>query len=143
MTSANQWRCLYVMPSDLELCLSTHIVGISSLPPLLEVAVPHHIPTTYPYRDHPELAPVSIDSLVTPQAIHLFGYQNAHTQALYDFMRKVRAGIDTHGSQLGEHYRQRYPNLRPWVEYLILLHDLPVSVPCTKFSFQLTLKENS
>ncbi|KAH7123425.1 hypothetical protein B0J13DRAFT_511789, partial [Dactylonectria estremocensis] len=127
----NRWRCLFVPPNDLELCLKSHVVGPSPYPPLLEVAVPLYIPLTHPFLDLPQVAPVSIDSLVDEQEVIDFGYCNAQTRALYKFLHQARAGIETYGPELGQYYRDRYPNLRPWIEYIILLRDLPSAIaPC-------------
>ncbi|KAH7131198.1 hypothetical protein EDB81DRAFT_906189 [Dactylonectria macrodidyma] len=123
-----RWRCLFVPPNHLELCLKSHVVGPSSYPPLLEVAVPLYIPLTHPLLDLPQVAPVSIDSLIDKQEVLSFGYCNAQTRALYRFLHQASAGVEAHGAELGQYYRDRYPNLRPWIEYIILLRDLPPAI---------------
>jgi hypothetical protein len=42
-------------------------------------------------------------------------------------LENAKQGICRHGTDLGDYYRSRYPAFRSWIEYIILLHDLPVS----------------
>jgi hypothetical protein len=124
----SNWRCLYIQPEDLQLCIRSHVVGRSSRPPLLEVAVHPQVPVAHPYHYLPNVAPIAIESLVTAQS-NDESWQSAQIQALYKFIKQAELGIATFGTQLGEYYRKRYPKLQPWIEYLVLDHDLPVSTP--------------
>ncbi|KAF4948047.1 hypothetical protein FSARC_13840 [Fusarium sarcochroum] len=125
-SSASNWKCLYVRPEDLELCIRTHVVGHSSHPSLLEVAVHPQVPVVHPYQDLPNMTPISIDSLVAGRTTGK-SWQNAQIQALYKFIKQAQIGIEAFGSQIGDYYRERYPKLQPWIEYLVLDYDLPKS----------------
>ncbi|KAM5353330.1 hypothetical protein ACJZ2D_016762 [Fusarium nematophilum] len=126
---SSQWRPLYVWPQDRQHCVNGHIVGISSHSPLLEVAVPAHIPCAWPYQDCPNIRPILIDQTIPEGLKYQYGYLLAHRKAFYHFLETARMGIRAHGTELADYYRRRYWSFRPWIEYLVLLHDLPVCRP--------------
>ncbi|KAF5231058.1 hypothetical protein FAUST_9499 [Fusarium austroamericanum] len=106
-SSTSNWKCLYVLPEDLGLCIRTHVV-----------------PVVHPYQDQPSMAPISVDSLVAGRATGK-SWQNSQVQALYKFVKQAQVGFAAFGSQIGDYYRERYPKLQPWIEYLVLDYDLP------------------
>lgn len=117
---------MYVRPEDLQFCIRSHVVGCSPRPPFLEVAVDPNVPITYPYQHLPDVAPIAIDSLVAAKSTNE-SWQGNQIQALYKFLKQAELGITTFGSEIGDYYRRRYPKVQPWIEYLVLYHDLPVS----------------
>ncbi|KAF5708077.1 alphan-acetylglucosamine transferase [Fusarium globosum] len=122
------WKCLFIYKSQQALCPTyAHIVGPSPHPHLLEVAVPLQTVATLPWVVMtPDIA-VSIDHMVTPEKKDKLGYIVAYQEMLQLFIKNAREGIRRHGASLGDYYRHRYPNLRSWVEYAVLLQDLPSS----------------
>ncbi|KAJ9414873.1 hypothetical protein FOXG_14769 [Fusarium oxysporum f. sp. lycopersici 4287] len=120
------WKCLFIYKSDEALCPTyAHIVGPSPHPLLLEVAVPLHTVVTRPYVVVSQDITVSIDHMVTQEKKDKLGYIVAYQEMLLWFVRTAREGIRRHGASLGDYYRHRYPNFRSWVEYAVLLQDLP------------------
>ncbi|EGU71948.1 hypothetical protein FOXB_17543, partial [Fusarium oxysporum f. sp. conglutinans Fo5176] len=120
------WKCLFIYKSDEALCPTyAHIVGPSPHPLLLEVAVPLHTVVTRPYVVVSQDITVSIDHMVTQEKKDKLGYIVAYQEMLLWFVRTAREGIRRHGASLGDFYRHRYPNFRSWVEYAVLLQDLP------------------
>uniref|UniRef100_A0A0D2YEN1 Uncharacterized protein n=1 Tax=Fusarium oxysporum (strain Fo5176) TaxID=660025 RepID=A0A0D2YEN1_FUSOF len=63
--------------------------------------------------------------MVTQEKKDKLGYIVAYQEMLLWFVRTAREGIRRHGASLGDYYRHRYPNFRSWVEYAVLLQDLP------------------
>ncbi|KAG4268359.1 hypothetical protein FPRO04_12465 [Fusarium proliferatum] len=120
------WKCLFIYKSQQALCPTyAHIVGPSPHPHLLEVAVPLQTVATLPWVVMtPDIA-VSIDHMVTPEKKDKLGYIVAYQEMLQLFIKNAREGIRRHGASLGDYYRHRYPNFRSWVEYAVLLQDLP------------------
>lgn len=122
------WKCLFTYKSDEALCPTyARIVGPTPHPLLLEVAVPLHTVVTRPYVVVSQDITVSIDHMVTQENKDKLGYIVAYQEMLLWFVRTAREGIRRHGASLGGYYRHRYPNFRSWVEYTVLLQDLPVS----------------
>ncbi|KAH7459846.1 hypothetical protein FOMA001_g19838 [Fusarium oxysporum f. sp. matthiolae] len=120
------WKCLFIYKSDEALCPTyAHIVGPSPHPLLLEVAVPLHTVVTRPYVVVSQDITASIDHMVTQEKKDKLGYIVAYQEMLLWFVRTAREGIRRHGASLGDYYRHRYPNFRSWVEYAVLLQDLP------------------
>ncbi|KAG4278826.1 hypothetical protein FPRO04_06147 [Fusarium proliferatum] len=125
-SSTSTWRRLYVRPDDLKLCISTHVVGYNSHIQLFEVAVHPQVPITHPYQHLFNTSPICIDSLAPATGVN-GSWQNVQVQALYKFITQAERGITMFGTQIGAYYRDHYPKLRPWIEYLVLEHDLPKS----------------
>ncbi|KAF4342964.1 alphan-acetylglucosamine transferase [Fusarium beomiforme] len=120
------WKPLFIYRSDEALCPShAHIVGPSPHPLLLEVAVPLYTVVAKPYVVVSQDIRVSIDHLITSEKKDQLGYIGAYQEVLLKFVSTAREGIRRHGTSLGDYYRHRYPNLRSWIEYAVLLQDLP------------------
>ncbi|KAF5704043.1 alphan-acetylglucosamine transferase [Fusarium mundagurra] len=120
------WKCLFIYKSQQALCPTyAHIVGPSPHPHLLEVAVPLQTVATLPWVVMTPDITVSIDHMVTPEKKDKLGYIVAYQEMLLLFIKNAREGIRRHGASLGDYYRHRYPNFRSWVEYAVLLEDLP------------------
>jgi hypothetical protein len=129
------WKCLFIKPGDQSLCTAPiHVIGASPHSQLLEVAVPAHTPIVKPYLYLPYVPPVSIELLLNIQRIEQVGFIMAYEERLQSFLENAKEGIRHHGTSLGDYYRSRYPGLRPRIEYIILLHDLPVSTPTPDYS---------
>ncbi|CAM1503409.1 Fc.00g081850.m01.CDS01 [Cosmosporella sp. VM-42] len=71
------------------------------------------------------MPPVSIEAQVTIGQTKKHGLVNAYCDELFKFLQNAKHGISLYGKDLGQYYREFYPNLRPWIEYFVLLHDLP------------------
>ncbi|RKL02678.1 hypothetical protein BFJ70_g17343 [Fusarium oxysporum] len=124
--ASSSWKCWYINEADRALCPSTaHIVGLIPHLSMLEVAVPIQAPLTMPYISLTQVPPVSIEHLMTSRRKDEVGYMRAYGEILYNFLRDARQGIQRHGASLGDYYRGRYPNLSTWIEYAVLLQDLP------------------
>ncbi|KAF4448259.1 alphan-acetylglucosamine transferase [Fusarium austroafricanum] len=124
------WKCLFIYRHDEALCRRRshiHIVGPSPHPQLLEVAVPLQTLLAKPFVVVSQDIPVSIDSLVTAEKKDRLGYIGAYKEMLLWFVGNAREGINRYGTSLGDYYRQRYPNFRSWIEYAVLLYDLPLA----------------
>ncbi|KAH7459845.1 hypothetical protein FOMA001_g19814 [Fusarium oxysporum f. sp. matthiolae] len=127
--ASSSWKCWYINEADRALCPSTaHIVGLIPHLSMLEVAVPIQAPLTKPYISVTQVPPVSIEHLMTSRRKDEVGYMRAYGEILYNFLRDARQGIQRHGASLGDYYRGRYPNLSTWIEYAVLLQDLPKTV---------------
>ncbi|SCO03516.1 uncharacterized protein FFNC_04622 [Fusarium fujikuroi] len=63
---------------------------------------------------------------MSPEKRNRHGYIVAYQEMLMRFVETAREGIRRHGASLGDYYRHRYPNFRSWVEYAVLLQDLPL-----------------
>ena len=111
----NKWRFLF-LPVGLTRLLQhdMYVVGLSSCPSLIEIAVSPVWGKLDGYEDIPDMPPVPIKVFVGDQK-------------LFEFLDNAVQGIFRHGHGLGQYYRCRYPKLRTWIEYFILLYDLRVS----------------
>ncbi|KAL5600850.1 hypothetical protein FOVSG1_006880 [Fusarium oxysporum f. sp. vasinfectum] len=123
------WKCLHILPQDISGGYKAHVVGPIPDHTFLEVAVPIYTPITEPYKDLPSKPPVSIESLMTEESLHEHGPLLAYYRAHFDFVENARHGIARHGTSLATYYRERYPSMIPWIEYILLLDTLSVCRP--------------
>ncbi|KAJ4157873.1 hypothetical protein NW765_017760 [Fusarium oxysporum] len=118
------WKCLYILPQDISGGYKAHVVGFIPDHTFLEVAVPIYTPITEPYKDLSSKPSVSIESLMTEESLHEHGPLLAYYRAHFDFVENARHGIARHGTSLATYYRERYPSMIPWIEYILLLDTL-------------------
>ncbi|KAJ4136643.1 hypothetical protein NW765_017759 [Fusarium oxysporum] len=118
------WKCSHILPQDISGAYKAHVVGFIPDHTFLEVAVPIYTPITEPYKDLSSKPSVSIESLMTEESLHEHGPLLAYYRAHFDFVENARHGIARHGTSLATYYRERYPSMIPWIEYILLLDTL-------------------
>ncbi|KAF4502814.1 hypothetical protein FAGAP_970 [Fusarium agapanthi] len=123
------WKCLHLLPQDISSAYKAHVVGFIPDHTYLEVAVPIYTPITEPYKDLPSKPSVSIESQITKESLHEHGPLLAYYRAHFDFVENARHGIAHKGASLATYYRERYPSMTPWIEYIMLLDTLSVCRP--------------
>jgi hypothetical protein len=126
-TNGVEWQCVYVLPENRRHVYG-HLVGPSIHPPYLEVAVPSYYPTPNEHMKY--LAPGSAltDLPVAADAADLYGHEHVQAGTFNDFLLRLKSGIGKHGFCLANYYRRRYTYHLQWIEYAVLLNDLPVCV---------------
>lgn len=113
------WRFLFLPKGLADLVQrDMHVIGPSHCPSLFEVAVSPGWGKIDNYEDIPGMPPVPIELSVADGK-------------LFEFLSNAAKGIFQYGHGLGQYYRERYPKLRTWTEYFILLYDLRVSLLLT------------
>lgn len=135
MDPSSYWKPYYVSLENQYLCSQpgVHRVGITvgHQGPLVELAVDpsylRYYSSMNSFLERPNQMPVSVDTMISPDAVHQLGYQDAYTTELFKFLSNARSGIIGKGLGLGNFYRERYPKLQTWIEYFILMYDLQVS----------------
>ncbi|KAF5704037.1 alphan-acetylglucosamine transferase [Fusarium mundagurra] len=102
-----------------------HFVGPSIHPGLFEVAAPPYTPI--PNQDsiqRIESTPVT-QLPVSHGVVWLHGLEHARRDAFKVFLTQAIKGIREYGQGLATYYRERYVYYRPWIEYAVLINDLP------------------
>ncbi|KAF9766161.1 hypothetical protein IL306_001462 [Fusarium sp. DS 682] len=118
------WRCAYVLPEHRHSVLG-HFVGPYITYPYLEFAVPSDMAQpindiTYDLTDDVIVQlPISSETMEP---------ERARQDAFELFLTQAAKGIEEFGPDLAEYYRQRYPSHKLWIEYAVLINNLPVCI---------------
>lgn len=102
-------------------------MGTSLIEVAMDPSYTHISSTLSSFLHHPGRSPVSIEMLTKMEVVSQLGYEDAYNHELFAFLSNAGNGILKYGLGLGKFYRERYPKLRSWIEYFILMHDLQVS----------------
>ncbi|KPA37688.1 hypothetical protein FLAG1_09491 [Fusarium langsethiae] len=127
-----EWQCVHVLPQNLR-HVPGHLVGPSIHPSELEVAVPSNAHIRDEHIEHQSTEATIWQLPVANEAIVQYGFKLAQDNAFKSFLTQSVEGIKRYGPDLAAYYQRRYIILRPWIEYAILINELPSATQAETF----------
>ncbi|KAI8398607.1 hypothetical protein FOFC_19822 [Fusarium oxysporum] len=118
------WRCIHVSQEDLY-HIPGHFVGLSMHSGYFEVAAPSYTPDNN-QRSIQSIENTPVTQLpISHEIVVQHGLEHARRDAFKVFLTQAIKGIREYGPDLATYYRRRYIYYRPWIEYAVLINDLP------------------